>query len=33
MAVSVFEKIVEIVNHLWPLELPPKDGTLRPVSQ
>jgi len=28
MAVEVFEKVVEVVNHLWPVELPPKDGAL-----
>ena len=28
MAVDAFQKLVEIVNHLWPLELAPQGGTL-----
>lgn len=28
MAVDVFQRVVEIVNHLWPLELPPTEGML-----
>jgi hypothetical protein len=27
MAVDVFQKTIEIINHLWPLDLAPKDGS------
>jgi len=33
MAVDIFQKVIEIVNHLWPLELPPTSGTLIPAQK